>query len=135
MNRRVIAFIAPTKLLLDQQRGYIAGSCDAVVKACMSETMGSCGSWSRELDRVDVLVATPEIVQQALERRHLLVSQLPLVILDECHYVSGKTPMSVICELLKQGESQPRILGLTGTYAILSVVRESNLRISLADHL
>ena len=81
----MIAFIAPTKLLVDQQRGYIAGSCDAVVKAYTSETMGSCGSWSREVDRVDVLVATPEIVRQALERKHLRVSQLSLVILDECH--------------------------------------------------
>ena len=114
-GRKVIAFIAPTKLLVEQQKAYIAGSCNAVVKAYTSETIVSCASWSREVNEVDVLVATPEILRQALERNQLSVSQLSLVILDECHYVTGKTPMAVVCELLKQGESQPRILGLTGT--------------------
>jgi superfamily II DNA or RNA helicase len=31
-RRKIVAFIAPTKVLVDQQRSYIAGNCDAVVR-------------------------------------------------------------------------------------------------------
>lgn len=130
-DKQLIAFIAPTKLLVDQQKAYIAGSCNAVVKAYTSETITSYANWSRELRGVDVFVATPEILRQALERRFLDTAQLSLVILDECHYATGKNPMSVVCELLKRAETQPRILGLTGI-GELSLINCALISLSLA---
>jgi ERCC4-related helicase len=125
-SKRVIAFVAPTKILVDQQRTYIAGNCNAVVRAYTSETVASLRDWAKQLAEVDVFVLTPEILRNALERKLLKVSSFALVILDECHNAMGKNPMSIVCELIKASEVRPRLLGLTGTTHIAFVFKVSH---------
>lgn len=122
-TKRVIAFVAPTKVLVDQQRAYIAGNCDAVVKAFTGETRGekkrldtwNDQDWRRELAIVDVLVMTPEVLRDALSLGLIDVSVFSLFILDECHHATGNHPMSRLCEHIRTSPADPRIFGLTAS--------------------
>ena len=111
----MIVFIAPTKILVDQQRSYIAGSCSGEVRAYTGETIRSRSRWKEELAPVDVMVATPELLRHALEKHLLPVKTFSLFILDECHNAIGRNPMAVICELIRQSDARPRVLGLTAS--------------------
>lgn len=108
-----VAFVAPTKVLVDQQRAYLAACVPGTVVAITGESTRR--DWAHELSGVDVLVVTPELLRHALERRLLLSSAFSLLILDECHNAIGRNPMAIVCELVRSSGCSPRILGLTAS--------------------
>jgi len=108
--KKIISFVAPTKILVQQQRKYIAANCDAATRCYTGETKSPKGKkiykwgaheWKRELCSVDIMVCTPEILRQILQRNLMPVSYFDCVVLDECHHAFGKHPMAVICEIIK----------------------------------
>uniref|UniRef100_A0A6T0E1R0 RNA helicase n=1 Tax=Chrysotila carterae TaxID=13221 RepID=A0A6T0E1R0_CHRCT len=68
----------------------------------------------------DVLVGTPAVFLNALSKDFIQMSDIALLIFDECHQAVGKSPMASIMKEFywraKHGNSDvPRILGLTAS--------------------
>lgn len=98
-SKKLIIFVAPTKILVQQQRRYIAANCDAIVKDFTGDSKTKEGrrinkwgarEWTRELLRCDILVSTPEVIRQILQLKFIKVSVVDSVVLDECHHACGK---------------------------------------------
>jgi dsRNA-specific ribonuclease len=129
--KQLIAFIAPTKILVGQQTKYLSGNLSNHVRAYTGDTKSfSSGSildtwgieqWSHEIEEVDILVMTPEIMRNILERNLIPLSRFDLFVLDECHHAFGKDPMAAVCRYIHHHTSvdsyhhRPRILGLTAS--------------------
>lgn len=125
-DKKIIAFVAPTKVLVSQQVSYIRNIIDdpaIVIRAFTGESswMG-CGRGVKfpsilpKLMDVDVLAMTPEILRQIFQRGMLPVSAFQLIVLDECHHAVGKHPMAIICEIINSySHNRPNILGLTAS--------------------
>ena len=133
-------FIVPTTALVSQQARYIRSN--SSVRGCSGERISVgevCGfiidswtnlHWARALSSHDVLVGTPEVFRRALvDQGYLHPAVFSLLIFDECHNATSKSPMAAImldsihkfwcrepqisqpCEL-----KLPRILGLTASF-------------------
>ena len=110
-SKKLVIFVAPTKVLVEQQRRYIASNCDASVKGLTGESMSKEGrlveswgvqEWNTVLLRCDILVSTPEIIRQILQLRFIQVTLIDSVVLDECHHASGKITKSYFAFPTKQ---------------------------------
>eukprot|EP01038_Epipyxis_sp_PR26KG_P010334 gene10334-13884_t len=125
-SKKLIIFIAPTKLLVGQQRKYIACHCDANVsewtgesvfieEVCISLKLNT--PWREWIKATEVLVMTPEIAKQLLIRKFFDVSDIDSIVLDECHHAFGNDPMLEICQIIKTSshEVKPLILGMTAS--------------------
>ena len=134
--RRIVAFLAPTTVLVEQQRLYVQTHCVGIVRSYIGETSSKGVSiqkwgreeWAAEVKEVNVMVMTPEILRDAFSRKLVEVSSFSLVILDEVHNATGSSPMALVCELIHKSEPltsgedsgsnatlRPRILGLTAS--------------------
>ncbi|CAE7298138.1 DCL2A [Symbiodinium sp. CCMP2592] len=118
-----VLFIVPTKALVSQQAKYCRNHCDqkpAVDELCgMEMDKWDELNWTACLRRHQVLVGTPEIFRRAMDQGFLLVSQLSLLVFDECHRAKGNHPMAAIMADFVQHapeSERPRILGLTASF-------------------
>ena len=120
-NKSVIAFIAPTRLLLEQQKVYISANCDCSVKCYLGGDMSarrlSVDEIVREVLTVDILLMTPELLRYVLQQNILPISLFDLIIFDECHHAIGKSPMSVCCKLIQNEpmHKRPHLFGMTAS--------------------
>ena len=95
-SKKIIAFIAPTKILVEQQCRYIKSNCDCKIRSYTGEANISgwtCEDWITEIGHVDCLVFTPEVFRQLIQINLLPVKYLDSVIFDECHHAYGRDPM------------------------------------------
>lgn len=74
-------------------------------------------TWREEFQKFQVMVMTAEILNQLLLKRYISLSNLALIILDECHHAVEDHPMRQIMRLFSDcpKEDQPRVIGLTAT--------------------
>jgi endoribonuclease Dicer len=94
--KKIIAFVAPTKILVEQQCRYIKSNCDCVIRSYTGESTYSEWTsqyWADEIGRVDCLVFTPEVFRHLVQMNLLPVTSLDSVIFDECHHCHGQSPM------------------------------------------
>lgn len=125
MARQIVIFVAPTKVLCNQQKQYIANNSDGKVGLYTGDKTSNDGrsidiwnqsDWVKELKHIEVLVCTPEILRQLLERNIMSVETINCVILDECHHAFGNNPMAIACELLHSSSKyKPHMLGMTAS--------------------
>jgi endoribonuclease Dicer len=123
-SKKLIAFLAPTRVLVNQQKDSIQQHCrDFVVRDYTGdssrqgkkiENLGL-SEWKKECQETDIMVFTPQILRQVLEHGFVPVSLFDLIVLDECHHAFGKDSMAVVCELVKRSPVKPLLLGLTGS--------------------
>lgn len=119
-RKQIIAFLAPTKLLVEQQRRYIQGNCDCLIRSFTGESSCSkfsISDWSTMLESLNVMVITPEIFRHILQHGLIHPSVFDSVIVDECHHAFGKDPMAICCELLQSVDpiDQPRMFAMTAS--------------------
>jgi DEAD/DEAH box helicase/Helicase conserved C-terminal domain len=121
-NNENIIFIAPTKVLVGQQQRYIErnmSDMDAIVRGFTGDNFttkfgGARGGdfkaaeWQRQLSEIDVMVLTPELMRQVVERNWLDMNRLNLLVMDECHHCTGKSPLAIVCRLIQQWEGEKR---------------------------
>jgi len=69
-----------------------------------------------ELEKYQVLVMTYSIFTTVLSKSFMKLSQINLLILDECHNIARDTNLkSIFACFENKSSSQPRILGLTAS--------------------
>ncbi|XP_062824506.1 endoribonuclease Dicer [Anolis carolinensis] len=71
--------------------------------------------WNQEFDKYQVLVMTCQVALNILKREHLSLSNINLLIFDECHLAIQDHPYRAIMKLCESCPSCPRILGLTAS--------------------
>ncbi|RDD42015.1 Endoribonuclease Dicer [Trichoplax sp. H2] len=73
--------------------------------------------WVYELDSQQVLVMTADILAQILQHGYIKVSQINLLIFDECHHAVGNhTYVQIMRDYVyKEQKSKPRIFGMTAS--------------------
>ncbi|XP_021927095.1 endoribonuclease Dicer-like isoform X2 [Zootermopsis nevadensis] len=73
--------------------------------------------WQQELSQNQILVMTCQIFLNMLMHGYIDLSEINLLIFDECHHAVNDQPMRQVMQLFEHcpRELQPRILGLTAT--------------------
>lgn len=108
-NKKLIAFLAPTKILVGQQLKYIKEHSDAVVIDFTGETTMIEGKsieywnrhcWVNAFTTTEVIVMTPQIMRQMLQRSFFRPDTFDLVVIDECHHALGSNPLTYICDVI-----------------------------------
>ena len=74
-------------------------------------------TWENEFNTSNVLVMTAQIFLNLLLHGYILLSQVNLLIFDECHHAKNKDPYSQIMEYYStcQQRPLPKVLGLTAS--------------------
>nr|AGW15597.1 dicer 1 [Nematostella vectensis] len=110
-------FLVNTVPLAKQQKEVIAKNTDLKVKEFIGD-MGvdfwSDEQWKKELDDNQVLVMTAQIFLDLLGHARLRLSDVNLIVFDECHHARKGHPYKQIMGYFEESD-YPRILGLTAS--------------------
>ena len=88
-HKQVIAFLAPTKVLVSQQHRYIARHCDAVVRSYTGDYTHQKGKkavrsqpldWTVQLKQAEILVLTPEIMRKFLGMYDIYLNHIEITL-------------------------------------------------------
>jgi endoribonuclease Dicer len=97
-GKKLIAFLAPTKILCGQQQRYLElhlKESAVTVISFTGETSTISGKsinywnengWREVFLDIDVLVMTPQICKQMLQRRFFLIDDFDCIVVDEAHH-------------------------------------------------
>ena len=124
-----IAFLVPTRALVDQQSSYLNQHCSVSGSPPTIQTL--IGSDQDRWERSDwansmkchIYVGTAALFLQAfVTNKFLDVRRFSLLVFDECHNATGNSPMASlmldgVTPLYAAGDAEaPRILGLTASF-------------------
>eukprot|EP00977_Amphora_coffeiformis_P023118 scaffold12214_cov159-Amphora_coffeaeformis.AAC.9 len=118
-QQRQAVFLVPSVALAVQQTETLAANLALDVQTASQHTVTSCESRQR-LAQSQVLVATDGAYLQLLSHYGdvFSIDKLSLLIIDECHHCTGKSPYVSILEHFYHRtprEQRPRVLGLTAS--------------------
>lgn len=124
---RLIAFLAPTKILVGQQLRYFSKHTDAKLIEFTGETSTLDGKslkywlnqgWKLAFRNAEVIFMTPQIMKQMLEKKLLQIQDFHLIIVDECHHAFGHDPVTYIIEKVREETDPlkaPKIFAMTAS--------------------
>ncbi|CAG8559865.1 22395_t:CDS:2 [Racocetra persica] len=107
--------------LVFQQANVIEANCDLKVKHFCGEMgvdLWSEKEWRKNFENYDVLVMTAQIFLNILRHGFISLSQVNLLVFDECHHASKKHPYNLIMREFYDRcpeESKPKIFGMTAS--------------------
>ncbi|KAF0991037.1 hypothetical protein HZS_5115 [Henneguya salminicola] len=122
-----IVMLVPTTALVYQQSEYIRRFTNIKVgHYCGESPINSWSplSWRKEINENQVLTMTPEIFRQLLQHHSIDISDVSLLIFDECHHgFNTGHPYNIIMTLYYSKKqlsllNVPRIIGLTASPAL-----------------
>ncbi|XP_073812059.1 endoribonuclease Dcr-2 [Musca autumnalis] len=71
--------------------------------------------WETEIEENQVLVGTAQIFVDIVTQNLIKISDLTVVVIDECHHATGGHPMKTFLSMFPpQANEGPRVIGLTG---------------------
>eukprot|EP01031_Cornospumella_fuschlensis_P031703 gene31703-38315_t len=123
-RRKIVVFLAPTKILVSQQKNYIEKNSDASVIDVTGETQTVGGhsksfwhltGWEEVLCMFEVVVMTPQVLCHILEKRLLNPTFIDTLVIDECHHANRNNPIASICRIVKESGSNTLILSMTAS--------------------
>ncbi|CAG8741190.1 35674_t:CDS:2 [Gigaspora margarita] len=107
--------------LVFQQANVIKANCDLKVRHVCGEMgvdLWSEKEWRNNFENYDVLVMTAQIFLNILRHGFISLSQVNLLVFDECHHTSKKHPYNLIMREFYDRcpeESKPKIFGMTAS--------------------
>ena len=125
-----IAFLVPTRALVDQQSTYlkkhcqVSGSPPAIQRFVGEEQADWLESDWRECMKSNIFVGTAALFQQVfVTHKYIDIRRFSLFVFDECHNATGNSPMAAVLRdsvapyYKARGLGSPlRILGLTASF-------------------
>lgn len=131
-STRLSVFLVPKVPLVSQQAKYLAMNLNMRVKhyyGAMCLHNWDDERWESELAMADVIVLTPDIFKHMLDRSHIKMSMLNLIIFDEAHYARGNHAYKVIMSQHYQHASdKPKIFGMTASPLIAKEDTQNSIR-------
>ncbi|KAI9264913.1 hypothetical protein BDA99DRAFT_536411 [Phascolomyces articulosus] len=120
-NTKLTFFLVDRVPLVPQQYNVIKSNCDANVERMYGE-MGidnwSERRWKQIFEENDVCVMTAQIFLDTLRHGFIHMSQVNLIIFDECHHCTKRHPYNLIMQEHYQRcdrEDRPKIFGMTAS--------------------
>ncbi|XP_020097206.1 endoribonuclease Dicer homolog 3a-like [Ananas comosus] len=121
-SRRLIVFLAPTVHLVIQQYEVIKIHTDLGVEnyhGAKGADSWTAEFWQQQLSTYQVMVMTPQILLDALRKAFLMLDDIRLMILDECHRATGNHPYTrIMREFYHKSEVRPNVFGMTASPVI-----------------
>ncbi|KAL3906764.1 MAG: hypothetical protein SGILL_009142 [Bacillariaceae sp.] len=129
-NKRV-AFMVPSRPLVDQQSKYCTTHCrlpcgkkPPVIQTLFGQNQDgwSMAEWQESFRKSHVFLGTPAIFLDAFViKKALDIGSFSLIVFDECHHACGNSPMAQIMRdsvapTYERCSDVPRILGLTASF-------------------
>lgn len=113
-------FLVHTKPLVNQQALEIERRTDLTVGRYSGELNTDTWNpmkWKNELQKHQVMVMTHKILEIMLQQNCISLSNINLIIFDECHYAKNDHPYREIMKKFKnvRKQDQPLIIGLSAT--------------------
>ncbi|GBB92187.1 hypothetical protein RclHR1_01980012 [Rhizophagus clarus] len=121
IERKLTFFLVNLVPLVFQQSGVIDANCDAAVKHFCGEMgvdLWKEETWKKNFENLDILVMTAQIFLNILRHGFISLSQVNLLIFDECHHTSKKHPYNLIMKEFynrSPEEKKPKIFGMTAS--------------------
>jgi ERCC4-related helicase len=79
-----------------------------------------------------VIVGTDGIFLEAFNVGNLMASNFSLFIFDECHNVTGNSPMRrILVDFVNKQKPSPRVVGLTASFCNADVENAEKVRVKL----
>jgi ERCC4-related helicase len=127
-----VAFMVPTRALVNQQSEYCKSHCQLPHGSPVIQTLvgydqsnWALSNWDESLRKSDIFVGTPAVFLDAfVKTRFLQIRDFGLLVFDECHHAFGNSPMaSIMRDAVAPykhkndcgSDDSPRILGLTAS--------------------
>lgn len=120
-SKNICVFLAPTVALVQQQARVIGDSIDFKVGSYCggSKRLKTHAEWEKEIEKYEVLVMTPIILQRCLSHCFIKMDSIALLIFDECHHAQVKSghPYAEIMRIFYKADllKRPRIFGMTAS--------------------
>ncbi|XP_039289133.1 endoribonuclease Dicer [Nilaparvata lugens] len=113
-------FLVNTVQLVEQQAQSIKRQTTFTVGEYTGQTgcdLWSEQIWKRELDNKSVIVMTSQILLNLLSHSYLKLSNIRIIVFDECHNAVKDHPMRCIMKFFENvpASQQPHVVGLTGS--------------------
>ena len=89
-------------------------------------------TWEREFNGSNVLVMTAQIFLDLLCHAYIRLSQVNLLIFDECHHAKKNDPYKQIMQFFDQRGEHPKIMGLTASI-VNGKVKPSKIKSELRE--
>lgn len=72
-------------------------------------------TWASELRATRVLVCTPDVVRNVVEKGYVPITRINLLVFDECHHVTKRHPYAQLMKMYERANASamPRIFGAT----------------------
>nr|WDQ26714.1 Dicer 2 [Sogatella furcifera]WOZ50366.1 endoribonuclease Dcr 2-like protein [Sogatella furcifera] len=124
-------FLVNTVQLVEQQAQSIQRQTNFEVGQYTGQTgcdLWSEDVWKKELDDKSVIVMTAQILLNLLSHYYLKLSNIRIIVFDECHAAVKEHPMRCIMKFFEgvPPEQQPHVVGLTGSL-LNSTVNEAQV--------
>ncbi|KAI8830467.1 hypothetical protein BJ741DRAFT_537573 [Chytriomyces cf. hyalinus JEL632] len=122
-SKNVSVFLAPHVPLAIQQTNYLRANCDFERNAFVSFNISSKNQWSektwkKEIAASGCMVMTPAICESVLRRGYLSMSQINVLVFDECHNARKSSQYNQIIALHYLpclDHERPLIFGMTAS--------------------
>ncbi|KAJ3358347.1 Dicer-like protein 1, partial [Kappamyces sp. JEL0680] len=114
-------FFVPTVPLVAQQSAYLANHSELRVGQMWGGSNSSVldqQKWNECIDRHDVIVMTPLILLNALDRGFVRLERFHLLVFDECHHARSSHPYNLIMKIHYHAcplDRRPKIFGMTAS--------------------
>jgi endoribonuclease Dicer len=102
--REFAVFLVPKCVLVEQQARVVEAYTDLRVSKFtgdMEVDLCNPATWRRVVDDAEVLVMTPQILLDNLQRSFFRLEDIALLIFDECHHAKGNDPYACILKVPK----------------------------------
>lgn len=117
-------FTAPNAGLVDQQLRFLTSQLPGYCMKSLTgrdnvDRWGSAAIWEMVLRDVNVIVATPQILFDALHNAYVKLQNISLLVFDEAHHCQANSPSALIMQTFyhpqKGVQNLPHVLGLTAS--------------------
>lgn len=117
-SKKISIFLVPTIPLVSQQAAYLTANSTLRIGILFGQMRSSeldKDIWKRMLVEFDVIVLTPNILLNALDRAYCSMSLFHLIIFNEAHHTKASHPYNTIMKLHYgpcPADQRPKIFGM-----------------------
>lgn len=116
LQKGKILFLAPTRPLVEQHASFLKDVLTIELSAIQTFTgMVLAERRAKLWDAAQIVVSTPQIIENDLLSNRITLQDVALVVFDECHRAVGNYSYVYIAEKYQEQAREPLVLGMTAS--------------------